>query len=177
MPAARVGDDDFAEFVAARYPALIRAAVLLGCGDVAEDATQDALVRCYVSWSRVQEADDREAYVYRVLVNGIRRARRRRWTGETPTEELPETGVAPDPAAEVALRESVLAALGRLSPGRRDVVVLRYYADLSERQVASVLGIPPGTAKSRAARGLADLKADPALSGLVPTDHALHKED
>ncbi len=171
-------DDDFAEFAAARYRTLVRAAVLLGCShEAAEDAVQDTLVRCFVSWSRVQAADDREAYVYRMLVNGLRRAARRHWNRETPRAEVPESGSTADPAGEVALRESVVAALGRLAHERRDVVVLRYYADLSERQVAQALGIPAGTVKSRAARALAELAADRSLDGLATDGSTLHRQE
>ena len=166
---------DFTAYAAARYPALVRSAVLLGCSlPDAEDAAQDALVRCYVAWARVQRADDREAYVYRVLVNGLRRSHRRRWTGERatadPTGEL--TGATASPAAAAAssaaeLRPTLLAALGSLPEEQRQVVVLRHLADLSEDQTATALGIPSGTVKSRAARALARLSEDPRLAALV----------
>jgi DNA-directed RNA polymerase specialized sigma24 family protein len=75
-------EDEFSEYVAARWPRLVRSAVLLGCSAAeAEDVVQTALTRCLVSWSRVQRADDRDAYVHRVLINTFTSARRRRWTG------------------------------------------------------------------------------------------------
>src|SRR4051794_7688574 len=99
------GTDGFTAFVVGRYPRMLRAAVLLGVPRAdAEDAVQDALARCYASWSRVRAAKDPEAYAYRILVNGVRRSARRRWRGEIPHAELPEPAGdsgsgAPDPAA------------------------------------------------------------------------------
>jgi RNA polymerase sigma-70 factor (sigma-E family) len=159
-------DEEFSTFVRARYPTLVRSAVLLGCpAPDAEDAAQTALVRCYAAWSRVRRADDPEAYVYRVLVNGLTRNWRRRWRGEVPHPELPEPagpgrGAGGDPAVVVAGRTDVRAALGRLSVEHRRVLVLRYFADLTERQVSAVLDIPLGTVKSRTARAIAALGAE-----------------
>ena len=161
-------DDDYVAFVDARYARLVRAAVLLGCGRAeAEDAVQDALLRCYGAWARVSAADDRDAYVYRVLVNGIARARRRRWRGEVPHGDVPEPPPTGDPAADVSLGQSVRASLDRLAVEQRQVLVLRYFADLSEAQIATVLGIAPGTVKSRASRAIAVLAEDPSLTALV----------
>lgn len=161
-------DDDYLGFVAARYPHLVRAAVLLGCRrHDAEDAVQDALVRCYGSWGRVSAADDRDAYVYRVLVNGIVRGRRRKWRGEIPHGDLPEPAPTGDPADEVSTSHSIRASLDRLGVEQRQVLVLRYFADLSEAQIAAVLGVAPGTVKSRASRAIAALSADPELRALV----------
>jgi RNA polymerase sigma-70 factor (sigma-E family) len=158
------------EFVAARFGPLVRAAAMLGCAPAdAEDAAQDALVRCIAAWPAVRAADDPEAYAYRVLVNGIARGRRRRWRGEVPHAEPPETAGRDDPLDRVAVGSVVRAALAGLSVEHRQVVVLRFFADLSEHRTAAVLGVPPGTVKSRTARALARLAADPALAGLVPT--------
>ena len=169
---------DYLDFVAARYGTLVRSAVLLGCDrQDAEDAVQDTLVRCYSSWARVSGADDRDAYVYRVLVNGIARGRRRRWRGETPYAELPEPGPAGDVATKVSLSQSVRTSLLRLSPEHRQVLVLRYFADLSEAQIATVLGVAPGTVKSRASRAIAALAADDSLHELVRGAHEEETDD
>lgn len=149
---------DFSEYVAARRPTLVRTAVLLGCPQPdAEDVVQTALLRCFRSWRRVVNADQPEAYVYRVLVNVLQDARSRRWNGELPTETLPDR-----PAGDVDLATglAVRRALAAMSPEHREVLVLRYYADLSERDTADVLGVAPGTVKSRTARALAALAAD-----------------
>lgn len=151
---------EFEEYVVARRTALVRSAVLLGCPQPdAEDLVQTALLRCYRHWGRVRRAERPDAYVYRVLVNTLRDARARRSRGETPTESLPEHAVEPDQMTGLAVR----AALERMDGDQRRVLVLRYYADLSEADIATVLGIPPGTVKSRAARGLRALAGDDSL--------------
>jgi RNA polymerase sigma-70 factor (sigma-E family) len=167
VPADRVSDvdEEFSLFVAERWPTLIRAARLIGCSpSEAEDVVQSALVKCYVSWSRVRRADDRDAYAYRVLLNTHRSARRRMSSRETPADLTQAVHDAPADAAE--LSTSVERALARLTPQARQVVVLRYYVDLSERQTADALGIPAGTVKSRLARALAQLSEDPSLADL-----------
>ena len=121
-----------------------------------EDLAQTALVRCYVAWSKVQGADDRDAYAYRILLNCHRDSRRRHWWGERPTASLPEA-VSPDPTVAAAVSVDVERALGRLSTPAREVVVLRYFAHLSEAETATVLGVPAGTVKSRLNRALAAL--------------------
>lgn len=150
-------DADYTTYVRARWDPLVRSAVLLGCSPTeAEDIVQTTLTRCYSGWAKVQAADVPDAYVYRTLLNCLAKSRRRRWWSETPTERLPDL-LVDDPADAVAQRASVLAALNELSESHRAVVVLRYYGDLSERQVADALGIPPGTVKSRLSRGLEQL--------------------
>jgi RNA polymerase sigma-70 factor (sigma-E family) len=146
---------DFDEYVAARRVALVRTAVLLGARPAdAEDHVQTALVRCLRSWRRVQRADHPDAYVSRVLVNVVRDAAARRWSGEVPTEALPEpAGSDPDLLTGLAVRR----ALATLSPDHREVLVLRFYLDLPERETALALGVAPGTVKSRTARALAAL--------------------
>jgi RNA polymerase sigma-70 factor (sigma-E family) len=155
---------EFEEYVAARWPRLVRAAVLLGCTPhEAEDVVQTALTRCLVKWSKVQRADDRDAYVHRILVNTFIDSRRRMWRRETPTEQLPDGELADTASATVdgIGLDRALAALGR---DQRVAVVLRYYLDLTEAQMASVLGVAPGTVKSRVSRALTALGADPNLT-------------
>jgi RNA polymerase sigma-70 factor (sigma-E family) len=163
-------DTEFGEYVAARWTRLVRAAVLLGCSPhEAEDVTQTALTRCLVKWSKVRRADDRDAYVYRILVNTFTDSRRRRWTGERATEEVPEPSSwhGQDALDEVDDRDGVERALANLSDDQRAVVVLRYYLNQSEAQMAETLRVAPGTVKSRLARALQAMKVDPVL-----TDHA-----
>lgn len=179
------GDREYEGFVVARYRTLVRAAVLFGCSrHDAEDAVQDTLIRCYTSWSRVAAANDPDAYVYRMLINGISRGRRRRWRGETPYQQMPEPDGEGDLANDVSMGQTVRAALARLGREQRQVLVLRYFADLTESQIADVLGIAPGTVKSRASRAIAALSEDGSLTGLLPTarqpgqqDSMPHKED
>jgi RNA polymerase sigma-70 factor (sigma-E family) len=153
--------------VNARWAALVRAAVLLGCSrHDAEDLVQTTLVRCYVSWAKVQGAADRDAYVYRMLINTQNTSRRRRWWTESATAEVPQQTDARDEFDQADLTESMRSALARLTFDSRAVVVLRFYADLSERETADVLGIPVGTVKSRLSRAIVQLAADPHLSDL-----------
>lgn len=155
---------DFADYAREAWPSLVRSAVFLGCGPhEAEDLAQTTLVRCYTAWERVRAADDRTAYVYRMLLNCLRDSRRRRWWGERPTERLPETASG-DEAAAFDTADAVHRAMAGLSKVNRDVVVLRYFAGLSEQQTADVLGVPPGTVKSRLSRALARLADDSHLA-------------
>lgn len=155
--------EEFTDLVNRRWHALVRAAILLGCSAAeSEDVVQAALTRCYRSWGRVRRADDPDAYVHRVLVNTFIDTTRRRSWHELPVA-APGDGAAREANHEVRL--DVERALGQLTAEQRLVVVLRYYLDLSERQTAVALGVPPGTVKSRLARGLAaladDLRPDP----------------
>ena len=159
-------EDEFTSYVAARWARLVRSAVLLGCSPAeAEDVVQTTLERCLLHWRRVRRAADRDAYVHRALINTFTSARRRRWSGERPTAEPPDRP-APDPTTTVDDADVVLRALERLGTDQCAAVVLRYYAHLSEQQMAGVLGVAPGTVKSRLARALATLAEDPALGDL-----------
>lgn len=159
-------DDDFSDYVAARWGSLVRAAVLLGCSSVeAEDLVQGTLERCLVKWDRVRVAEDRNAYVHRVLINQFISSRRRRWTGERPAAVLPDQPGL-DETAGVDESDAVMRALDRLGREQRTAVVLRYYAHLSEQQMASVLGVAAGTVKSRLGRALKTLAEDPNLAEL-----------
>jgi RNA polymerase sigma-70 factor (sigma-E family) len=147
-------DDDFAAFVRARYPALLRSAVLLtGDHHHGQDLVQGALVKLAARWGRLREGSP-EAYVRRILYNDNisrwRRTRREVVIGEIFEGDRP-VGVAEpvDPGAEVTAVD-VRRALQRLTAKQRAVVVLRYYEDLSEAQIAEVLEVSPGTVKSQA---------------------------
>src|SRR5215813_15492862 len=86
-------DDEFAEFVAARYRALVRTGLLL-TGDTghAEDLTQSALIRTYLAWGRLRDPSNAESYARRTLLRLALRARKRRWTAEVATAQVPENG-------------------------------------------------------------------------------------
>lgn len=151
--------DEFREFVAMRSTALLRLAVLLTGGDrhAAEDLLQIALMKAYGHWSRIEQP---EAYVRQVLYRQqVNRWRLRGHRAETTVPVLPEptgeTGAAPDTELRIAL----WAALGRLTRRQRAVVVLRYFEDLPEAEVAALLGCPVGTVRSTAYRSLAKLRA------------------
>ncbi len=167
----RVGrDEEFTEYVAGCWPRLVRSAVLLGCAPAeAEDLVQTALTKCLVNWAKVRRADDRDAYVHRVLINTFTSNRRRRWTDERPTDRLPDRphdSAHADDTDGVDLADAVSRSLARLSADQRAAVVLRYYSHLSEQQMADALGVAAGTVKSRLARALKVLADDPALCEL-----------
>jgi RNA polymerase sigma-70 factor (sigma-E family) len=157
-------DAEFREFMAARWPGLVRLGYgLTGERQAAEDLAQTALARAYASWPRVRRADDPDAYVRRILVNANRTRFRARRVTEQLTGTLPEPGLA-GPSAAREDRAALIAALQALPPGQRAVIVLRYWLDLTEPQAAAALGCSVGNVKSQAARGLAKLRLSPELA-------------
>lgn len=161
-------EPDFTAWVLARRGSLLRTAWLLtGDGGGAEDLVQNALLRCWPRWSRGRKMADIDAYVRKTMTHAYMSDRRRRWSGEVPTEVLPDA--AEPQRFDVGDRAQLLTALGRLPRGQRAVVVLRFADDLSEQQTASVLGCSVGTVKSQAARALAALRADASLAAEDPT--------
>lgn len=150
---------EFDMFVAARWSALVHLARLLVGGDRhrAEDLLQESLVKLWFVWPKVAD-DAPEPYVRKVMVRAAARSGQRRWWGERPVERLPEAAVPGDLSVDVAERSRLEDALSRLSPKQRVAVVLRYYQDLPEGQVAQALGCPVGTARSHAARGVARMR-------------------
>ena len=160
-------DGEFSAYASARWATLVRSAVFLGCTvDEAQDLVQNTLLRCFTAWSKVANANDRDAYVFRILLNCYRDSRRRRWWGERPTAALPDRG-SDDLTEQVDMSDAVHRALGDLSKVNREVVVLRYYAHLSGQQTAEVLGVAPGTVKSRLSRALNQLSNNAHLSDLA----------
>ncbi len=158
----------FAQFVEARQGALQRTAWLLtGDWALAQDLVQTALARSWPRWERIRRRDDPEIYVRRVMVNTWASWSRRRWRGERPSETVPDSQAPGDMATDVAVRMAVRAALGSLTARQRTVLVLRVFDDLSEVQVAHVLGCAVGTVKSTMARAMARLREDPQLSELM----------
>ncbi|HVF21304.1 MAG TPA: SigE family RNA polymerase sigma factor, partial [Mycobacteriales bacterium] len=128
--------EEFREFVAARSASLLRTAYLMtGTRADAEDLLQTALAKTYVSWRRVRAADQPEAYVRRMMLNTRTSSWRRRKVAEQPYAELPE-GVGEDPYAQTDLHDALWRALGTLGRRQRAVLVLRYYEQLSEAEIA-----------------------------------------
>ena len=156
------GGEDFSVFAAARWPGLVRLAFgLTGDRWAAEDIAQTTLARAYVAWRRVSRADDPDAYLRRILVNtSNRRFRRHRVTEQSG--DPPEIAVE-GPADLVGERAALLAALRELPPRQRAVVVLRYWEDLTDVQIATALGCSPGTVRSQLSRALAKLRESPVL--------------
>ena len=159
-------DDDFAEFVNARWASLYRLAYLLAASHSgAEDLLQTTLEKAYMNWSRIGRLEYAEAYVRRMLATTLVSSRRRAWTRERPTDAFPDlAGEAEDvPVLDRSLLWPLVCAL----PDRqRAVIVLRYYEDLSEAQIADVLGCAPGTVKSQSHAGMTALRRALAATGV-----------
>ena len=164
------GQESFREFVDNRSTALLRTAVLLSGGDrhAAEDLLQNALVKAAGRWHRI---DEPEAYIRQILY----RQQISRWRLKWPRRELavaepPESAVG-DGAGAAELRIVMRAALARLTTRQRTVLVLRYFEDLPEADVARLLGCSVGTVRSTTHRSLAKLR------GLAPELAALDGPD
>jgi RNA polymerase sigma-70 factor (sigma-E family) len=152
---------DFAGFFAAAWPRLYpMAAAVAGERGAAEDALQAAFAKAYSRWDKVCAAEHPEAYVRRIVLNEIAGVRRYGFARrERPSEQLPLDSRSHDsPEADVVRRDEVLAALRALPPRQRAVLVLRYYEDLSEAEIARSLGCSRGTVKSQASAALASLR-------------------
>jgi len=147
---------DFEDFAATALPGLLRFGhVLTGDPHKAEELVQQALVDTWARWRSIKH-DQPHAYVRRAMVHT-----HTSWWRRSRRETLLPAGfdaAAPE-GHDLAERDRTMAALARLPPRQRAVIVLRYYEDLSEAQIAEVLGCSTGTVKSQAARALKTLRA------------------
>ena len=159
-------NEDFVEFVDARWRSLYRLAYLLAASPTgAEDLLQTTLEKAYVNWGRISRMDYAEAYVRRMLAHTLVSNRRRAWNREQPWDRLPET--AGDPVEVFVVDRDLLWPLVSALPDRqRAVIVLRYYEDLSEAQIAEVLGCAPGTVKSQSWAAIGALRRALAACGI-----------
>ncbi|HEV7708437.1 MAG TPA: SigE family RNA polymerase sigma factor [Asanoa sp.] len=160
-------ESEFSEFVAARSHALFRTALALtGHRQQAEDLLQTVLIKGARHWPRIRTGAP-EAYLrtalYRQQTSWWRSLRRHR---ELSTDVLPEAAAANDPTHTVDLHLALRQALGRLAPKHRAVLVLRYFEDRPDAEIALILGCTESTVRSQAARALARLRQ------LAPELHA-----
>ena len=152
----------FEEFVQHCSGRLFRTALLLTGQDrpAAEDLLQVALERAYRHWGKISRQDEPERYVRRILANASadrwRRARRR---PERPMPAGDVVATAPDQADAIADRDFLLRALAALPPRQRAALVLRYYNDMPDAEIAQALGCSAGTVRSQISRGLAQIRA------------------
>jgi len=160
---ADVDDPEFRDYVRLRTRALLRTAYLL-TGNVAdaEDLVQSALTKTYLAWDRIQDRGALDGYVRRAMVNTHISWWRRRRLDEFPTDEIPDQAVVDQPESS-DLQESLRRAIDRLPQRMRAAVMLRYYEDMTEAEVADVLGISLGTVKSTVSRAVAKLRIDAEL--------------
>lgn len=150
-------DAEFTELVHGCWSSLYRTAYLLvGDHGLAEDLVQSSLAKTYAAWSKVREVGAAPGYARATLMNtAASQFRKKSWRRELPTESLVEPTVEPD---DPTLRPTLLAALDRLAPRQRAVVVLRYYEDQSVAETARILGCSEGTVKSQTSDALGVLR-------------------
>lgn len=157
-------DADFSAYLHSRQGTLLRIAYLLtGDAHTAEDVVQTAFAKLYLSWDKVHGSLD--AYARRIVVNEAHSVWRRPWRRrEVSAEMVPEHGHSP--VYDEGRAAELWRAVSGLPKRQQAVIVLRYYEDLSEAEIAEVLEISPGTVKSQASRALATLRT----AGLIRED-------
>jgi RNA polymerase sigma-70 factor (sigma-E family) len=157
--AQSVRDAEFAQYMAARQPSLLRTAYLLtGDRHSAEDLVQTSLAKLYLAWDKVQKRELVDGYVRRIMVNENNSLWRRAWKRrEVSTDTLPDHDSVTD-RHDHGERSALWEFVQTLPRRQRAVIVLRYYEDLSEAEIADILGISVGTVKSQASRALASMR-------------------
>jgi RNA polymerase sigma-70 factor (sigma-E family) len=167
-------DDEFDQFVRTRTHALLRSAYLLtGDQQLAEDLVQSALAKTHQSWKRLTDTGNAESYTRRTMYHLQVSWWRRRRVAEVMPERMPDRP-RDDHAGVVSLRLALRAALEQLSARQRAVLILRFFEDRTEREVADLLGIRLGTVKSQTARALARLRTvAPELADVESRNGAL----
>ncbi len=167
----------FEQFAMARLPSLLRYAVVLtGDRDLAQDVVQEVLARAQVRWRRISEAEAPEAYVRRMVLNEYL-SWRRSWAvrnvhvvGERLVELDDARGGVRDHADGVVMADVLWRRLSTLGRKQRAVLVLRYYEQLDDEQIADLLGCSPATVRSHASRALKTLRLSPELLERIPAE-------
>lgn len=156
-------DEEFREFMRGRWPVMVRLAYGL-TGDLghAEDVAQTAFAKVYAAWPKVIRTGNPDAYVRQIVVNENRNRFRKRRVPERLTDVVPERDDM-DAIRDLGDRSALMAALRALGPRQRAVVVLRYWLDLTEAEIATTLNCSVGTVKSQASRALATLRKSAEL--------------
>ena len=168
----RVAEQEFREYVAARQAGLFRIAMLLtGHHEDAKDLLQSSLVKLALHWTRLANSGSADAYIRKILYHQqVSRWRSRRHRLEFVTAHPPDRAAAGDPVTDSTLRLTLDGVLRLLTKRQRAVIVLRYYEDLPESEVAEILGCSVGTIRSQAHRSLARLRAlCPELTSIKET--------
>ncbi len=158
--AASDADEALVALYTAHYRRLVRlAALLLHDTAAAEDVVQDAFVAMHRSWRRLREPDRADAYLRQAVVNGARSRLRHLKVVDAHRGEPPPSPPGPEQVALAASqRAEVMTALRRLPARQREALVLRYYGELTEAEVADAMGISTGAVKSHVARGMTALR-------------------
>jgi RNA polymerase sigma-70 factor (sigma-E family) len=148
-------DADFVEFVRHRGDHHLKTAVLLtGDWHTAEDLVQSCLGKLYRVWHRLDTSSEPDAYLRRILVNTYRSWWRARWRREIPRADMPDLPEPGDLGEGRAVSEDVRKVLAKLPVRQRTALVLRFFADLPETEVADLMGCSVGTVKTHTHRGL-----------------------
>jgi RNA polymerase sigma-70 factor (sigma-E family) len=155
------GDRAAVQLYAAHYKALVRlAAMLVRDTPTAEEVVQDAFVAMHGGWHRLEDTEKALAYLRQAVVNKSRSVLRHRMVVETNLQSAPPDMPSAEHGAFALLeRSAVVAALRNLPERQREAIVLRYYLDLSEADIAATMGISRGAVKSHTARGMAAFRA------------------
>jgi RNA polymerase sigma-70 factor (sigma-E family) len=156
----------YEEFVAARLQPLLRYAVMMtGDPHLAEDLVQETMIRVRLKWRRVAAADVPELYVKRMLTHAYVDARRGAWLRRVVLRaEADESGSAQaDHAEATATRDEMWLLLARLPRRQRAAIVLRFYEELDDVEIAAVLECAVGTVRSHISRALATLRSELGL--------------
>jgi len=158
---ARGGDREaFGHLAVAETPRLMAIArLVLRDTDLAEDAVQEALVRCWRQLPKLREVERFDGWLYRILMRAAADEYRRRRRYEANVQRLLVEPLAGDAAVEFANRDQLERGFRRLSIDHRAILVLHHYVGLPLPDAASALGIPPGTAKSRYHHAMSALRA------------------
>ncbi|MGN6522071.1 MAG: SigE family RNA polymerase sigma factor [Actinomycetes bacterium] len=157
-------DEELSALYTAHYRSLVRTAwFLVHDAPLAEEIVQDAFVAMHQGWRRLRDRDRALAYLRQSVVNGVRSSLRRGQTASKyapviALDDSPGAGGARDVADDVADRQRLVLALRQLTARQREALVLRYYGDLSEQEIADTMGVTPGAVKTHASRGLAALR-------------------
>ena len=162
--AARIGwsaDWAVTELYAQHYRALVRlAALLVRDTPTAEEVVQDSFVAMHGGWQRLRDTEKALAYLRQAVVNRSRSVLRHRTVVDKNLQKAPPDMPSAEHGALVLLeRHAVVAALRALPDRQREAIVLRYYADLSEAEIAAAMKISRGAVKSHTARAMAALRA------------------
>lgn len=150
----------FDELVMSSERRLLRLALMLSGGvHSAEDLVQTVLARAHRRWDQIGALDKPDAYLSKMVVNEFLSWRRLLKNQEIPLEHLPDAPAGDDVSARLAQRDAAWRLLAGLPRQQRAVLVLRFYEDLPDDEIAAVLGCSQGTVRSNASRGLANLRA------------------
>ena len=169
------GDRDAFRYLveAYKHPLYGTAVLMTGNPALAEEHVQEALLNAWRGIRSFRRGRPFKPWLMRILVNDVLSGQRRRALRTVPLDESPEPRAASDEAEAIANRETLRQALDQLTPEHREVVVLRYFADLSVAEVARSTGVREGTVKSRlhrALRQMRDLLDQPSVMEVAGND-------